>query len=62
MAMYSYINMHFVIKIGTIDPRAGIEAISLAFRTSVLVITLPRLPDVIALSKPTCYEAPCLRH
>ena len=39
---------------GNIVPRVGIEPTSLAFRTSVLNITSPRLPDVTTLPMPTC--------
>ena len=39
---------------GNIVPRAGIESTSLAFQTSVLTITPPRLPDVITIPTNTC--------
>ena len=42
----------YVMKMGTISPKVGIEPTSLAFRYSVLTITLPRLPDVTTLPTP----------
>ena len=40
-------------NVGIIMPRAGIEPASLSFRTSVLTITPPRLPDVTNVPTPT---------
>ena len=36
------------------SPGVGIEPTALAFRTSVLTITPPRIPDVTNLPMPTC--------
>ena len=41
-------------KTGNIAPRAGIELTSLAFRGSMLTITLPSLLDGITLPMPAC--------
>ena len=41
---------------GNIVPRAGIEPTSLGFRTSVLTIKPPRVPNVSIISTPIC---PC---
>ena len=44
-------------KVGNIVSRAGIEPIPLAFWTSMLTITLTRLPEVTMLSMHCCIVA-----
>ena len=43
-----------VMKMGNIEPRAGVEPASLAFRASVFTITPPRLPDFNTAPMRTC--------
>ena len=54
-------NVMGVTKMGNIVRGAEIEPTCLAFQTSVLTISSPRLPDVITTPTPACYAAPCLR-
>ena len=41
-------------KMGNIAPRARFEPTSLAFRASVLAITLSKVPDVTTVAIATC--------
>ena len=47
-----------VMKMGNIVPRTGIEPRSLAFRTSLLTITPPKLVEVTTGPTPMCLSSP----
>ena len=54
LLMFNHVIVVAMMKMGKIAPKDGIEPTSLAFWSSVLTITSPRLPDVVILPTATC--------